>query len=106
MTCLPNNEHYILIYFDLYSYRVISYFGLRNDKNKEVYDRYKDRDESASGDSNSGTLFSTSDFSHLRKPESVSRTVKITDFTDEKSFALSALKSFLGVLEGYLMMRR
>jgi hypothetical protein len=94
------------MHFYLYLSRVISYFGLRNDKNKEGYDRYKDREESTSGDSNSGNLFSSSDFSHLRKPESVSRTVKITDFADEKSFALSALKGFLGVLEGYLMMRR
>lgn len=86
--------------------RVISYFGLRDGKNKEVNDRFKDRDESTGGESNSGNLFSSSDFSHLRKPESVSRTVKITDFADEKSFALSALKGFLGVLEGYLMMRR
>lgn len=97
--------------FDFSLFRVISYFGLRGDN-----DRSKDRDDNgrkkhneksnATSDSNSNNLFSSSDFSHLRKPESGIRTVKITDFADEKAFALSELKEFLNVLEEYLMRRR
>ena len=95
---------------------MISYYGLRTDKSKDGNDRLKNRDEydrkknieesNASGDSNSNNLFSSNDFSHLRKPETGNRTVKIADFVDEKSFALSALKDFLKVLEVYLMKRR
>ena len=81
--------------------------GNDRSKNRDEYDRKKNIEKSnTSGDSNSNNLFSSNDFSHLRKPDTGNRTVKITDFVDEKSFALSALKDFLKTLEVYLMKRR